>query len=380
MKIGLLTFNQTANIGTLAQAYCAFKLLEETHPDASVRIIDYEPWSRIRYRLREAVPAISFKKKSINFNGYLGQKSARQFLKKYCRIDHISFFHGLLRTEDSIATKNYDVIYTGSDTVWMHHSSRLPNIPSLYYLPKTLGKAERRAISVSIDPCASDADEFMAKQVEITNALNAFSLISVRDENTEDFVSRFCEHRNYIRTIDPTLLYDFEKDFNLSYSEGATVDPNSNIMLWAEASDMARIAKDLSDYNVTLGQGGHRWLQNPIVEEINNMMGYSAIITDRFHRAILTIKTSGRCVIIVEGCKKYPNRGSKSRDLFQSLGLNDYVVRGDTLKNDKGQHISQLLKEWDTDRAERRRINLFKQIKKARAEFDSFFGGRREYS
>ena len=88
------------------------------------------------------------------------------------------------------------------------------------------------------------------------------------------------------------------------------------------------------------------------------MIGFGNLITDRFHRAILMMKSSDAPVVFVESVEKYPTPGSKGRELMESIGLADYVVRGAELKNLNGDGIIELLDKWSADLAHKRLMNL----------------------
>ena len=86
-KIGIITFFQTTNLGTLIQAYCTFKLVKNLHEDCEVELLDYEMYQRSLFRLRELYPSTgirSGKFKLFNVASLKKQLSSRKFLKTNC--------------------------------------------------------------------------------------------------------------------------------------------------------------------------------------------------------------------------------------------------------------------------------------------------------
>ena len=52
MRIGLLTYHHVVNIGSVLQAYCAWRLLTQLYPKARVEIIDHVPAVSEAYKQR----------------------------------------------------------------------------------------------------------------------------------------------------------------------------------------------------------------------------------------------------------------------------------------------------------------------------------------
>ena len=91
------------------------------------------------------------------------------------------------------------------------------------------------------------------------------------------------------------------------------------------------------------------------------MTRFGGLVTDRFHRAILMMKSSDAPVIFLESETKYPSLGSKGRELMTSLDLKDYVIRSEDLKNDRGLTLVELIRNWDNELA-RKRHNRISEI------------------
>ena len=100
------------------------------------------------------------------------------------------------------------------------------------------------------------------------------------------------------------------------------------------------------------------WKLNPIKQEIEQMIKFGGLVTDRFHRAILMMKSSDAPVIFLESETKYPSLGSKGRELMNSLDLKDYVIRSEDLKNDKGIELVDLIRNWKDNLARKRQKKL----------------------
>jgi hypothetical protein len=372
LKIGLITFFQTSNIGTLAQGYCTFQLLKELHEESEVEMLDIETFQRSLFRLKDAMPIISFKSRVFSFSPFKKQVSGRRFLKSHCNLRKVGFFHGIFKPVSILDGLGFDYIYTGSDTVWMHHTERAPDIPNLYFLPPEMGGFKRRAFCVSIDPCKNSIPQFGLLNQCLINTLSGFDRIVVRDLNTKEMVERVAPQVEIQLNFDPTLLYPYQDKLKIDYVNFDNL-MREEVLIWCPSleTQSATLLLTRSKYRCT-SRFDIDWTLNPIKEEVERMIRFGGLVTDRFHRAILMMKSSDAPVILVESEVKYPLNGSKGRELMESLGLQDYVVRGSNLKNLKGDCIVELISYWTLNCAKERRERLLKIERSAKLKIFEF--------
>jgi len=363
-KIGLLTFFQTTNLGTLVQSYCTFKIIENLHKNSSVEFLDYETYQRSFFRFRELYPStgiISGKFKLFNLSSLKKQISARKFLQINCNLKKIGFFHGILKPKNILENLQYDCVYVGSDTVWMYNKKRAPKIPNIYFLPNEMGNFSRIAICVSMDPTRNDSKFFSSDNKKLVNALNGFDKIIVRDKNTEIMVRNLAPNIQTHLSFDPALIYPYQDEFKINYIDYKNLN-REKILIWSQNLQNKMISSILSKTEFKgIEPFDINWKSNPIKQEVEEMTSFGGLVTDRFHRAILMMKSSAAPVIFLESEHKYPGSGSKGRELMASLDLQDYVIRSEDFKNNKGFNIVELIRNWNNELA-RKRYNRISEI------------------
>lgn len=360
-KIGIITFFQTTNLGTLIQAYCTYKLVKNLHEDSKVDLLDYEMYQRSLFRFRELYPSTGFKSgkfKFFNISSLKKQLSSRSFLKTNCNLRHIGLFHGIFKPINILEKLGYDTVYVGSDTVWMHNIKRAPHIPNIYFLPSEMGNFNRRAICVSMDPTKNNSHHFSSLNKKLSRALNGFERIVVRDRNTEKMVKQVAPDTITLLSFDPALIYPYQDEFKIDYVNYDKLN-KEKILIWSQNLQNKKISSILSktEYKCT-EPFDFNWKLNPIKQEIEQMIKFGGLVTDRFHRAILMMKSSDAPVIFLESETKYPSLGSKGRELMNSLDLKDYVIRSEDLKNDKGIELVDLIRNWNDNLARERHKKL----------------------
>jgi len=363
-KFGILTFFQTTNLGTLIQSYCTFKLIENLHEDCEVDLLDYEVYQRSLFRLRELYPSIGIKSgkfRLFNISSLKKQLASRKFLKTYCNLKSTGFFHGIFTPINILEKLGYGYIYVGSDTVWMQDKKRAPYIPNIYFLPLEMGNFKRRAICVSMDPTKNNSDHFTSSNKKLVEALKGFDRIVVRDENTKNMVKQVTPEMITHLSFDPALIYPYQDEFKINYIDYENLN-RKQVLIWARSLQNKIIDSVLSktEFNI-IKPFDIQWKSNPIKQEVEEMINCGGLITDRFHRAILMMKSSDAPVIFLENENKYPSVGSKGRELMASLDLKDYVIRSEDLINDNSFKLVELLRGWNNELA-RKRHNLISKI------------------
>jgi len=273
-KIGILTFFQTTNLGTLIQSYCTFKLIRNLHKDCEVDLLDYEMYQRSLFRLRELYPSTGIKSgkfKLFNISSLKKQLSSRKFLKTYCNFKSIGFFHGIFTPINILEKLGYDYIYVGSDTVWMHNKKRAPNIPNIYFLPSEMGNFKRRAICVSMDPTKYNNSHFAPTNKKLLRAINGFDRIVVRDKNTENMVKQIVPKAKTHLNFDPALIYPYQDEFKIKFNSYKNLN-REKILIWSQNLQNKRIISTLSKTEFK-GEAlfDINWKINPIKQEVEKI-------------------------------------------------------------------------------------------------------------
>lgn len=355
MKIGILTYHRSVNDGAVLQAYCVHKIFKELFPAAEIEIIDYRPW---RMEFMELKRLVTVRRLKINFDQIRKYSVVRSFLKNQgIKFSNKSFTSdNTYKSIEFIANQKYDLIVCGSDTIWeMRDDGNVPAPPNVFFLPG-LKNVKKIAFAASSDPVNLEhpfIETLKPSNNGVKDAISNFDLVYVRDSATKDLIKNTIGiEENIYRIPDPSLLCDFDEiveDSNLSK------DNNNKVASIALSSDKLRSRftklfknKGYKVFNLlgTSVEGQIQLKGNTVEERMANLKLHDILITDRFHGSILSFKLNHKPVIFIEDSTKWHDRNSKGRDLFESLGFEEFVVRtkGDfNLEMDK---IDKLIDKW----------------------------------
>ncbi|MEA3254480.1 MAG: polysaccharide pyruvyl transferase family protein, partial [Candidatus Altiarchaeota archaeon] len=213
-KIGILTYHHTPNEGATLQAYALSKNLQKFFSDYTIEIIDYRSLNMEMLHLLEP---FLVKKKSV----LLPRFSLRK-LRRYLRLSRFSkevlpLSKGKCITENYgsalrfIKGLNYDVLITGSDSVWKvipsHFKRKFPNVhwlsPDIECKKIAFAASANKTLLTKI---SRDDKRIMGESV------SHMDLIGVRDNHTYEFVeSLIGETDKLFRTPDPTFMFKIKK-------------------------------------------------------------------------------------------------------------------------------------------------------------------------
>lgn len=195
MKIGILTFHDTTNFGSLLQTYGLYKAIEKLGRECEV--IDYQCQSIVE---RELPRPIKF-----TFNVRL---LARQLLlhyfatKKYRALSKFSVKRLKLsrrydRSDISKSDNNYDKYVVGSDIVW---GLDITKGDTAYFLDFVSDKSRKFAFSSSIGNPWEEKDKTVIRPL-----VSEFSYIAVREEESAQWIEELTSQKPDV-VCDPTML------------------------------------------------------------------------------------------------------------------------------------------------------------------------------
>lgn len=188
MKIGILTYHDGPNHGAFLQAWSTFRMLADAGHD--VEIVNYK---NVQHHALESRGGLrQLKNPLFTFR----QRSKRRVFRDAQRHFRLSPF---TTDPDQVRQRRYDCAVVGSDVVWDY---RLFGYDPIYF--GRLNAVRRIAFSASFGGVAPDAEH----PSEMAQDLAAFDAIAVRDDNSGEVVRRVLG-REATRTLDPTLVYDF---------------------------------------------------------------------------------------------------------------------------------------------------------------------------
>ena len=208
MKIGILTFVDTANYGASLQAYALQQALADKGQE--VEIINYsskkihemhDPYAVFRrHGLKKLTAPFAFRvyKKRL--------EKFKEFEKKYC------VFSGRCKKETFAEdTGRFDRIVVGSDQVW---NTDLTGDDRTFFLDTVQDSRKKYSYAASVG-----TGYFPHNASEYEKLLKEFSLISVREEETAAKLQKSIGREDVTCDVDPTLLIrhqwkNFIKDEN----------------------------------------------------------------------------------------------------------------------------------------------------------------------
>lgn len=204
-KIGILTYHNSINYGSVLQAYALTSFLKLKGYD--VEIIDYKP-----KRLKEIYRLFNkgFKLKTIAKNILVNMplvsmyknriKKFKQFNEKFLPISKETYFFD---NDLNVLNDKYDVLLCGSDQIW---NTECLDCDDAYFLPIE-HKARKISYAASINH--DDYNIRYKDDERLKQMLNDFDVLSVREKSGCDMLAKFLDNKKSISNdIDPTLLLE----------------------------------------------------------------------------------------------------------------------------------------------------------------------------
>lgn len=323
MKIGILTFHYSSNQGSIMQAFCSYNLLREAFPEAQVELINLVPVTR-------EVNEILFLKKRfpvINVNKFLRYVRLRKFTRKNMALSKRSYADRLEKQVKFINEQNYNVVITGSDTIWFYSKWLRYRIPTVYFLPSEI-TAKKIAFAASVDPL-NNSEVYLQKKEELKGIFHQYDSITVRDTTTDGLLNNLgCSGHQLI--ADPSLLYNFEEKLNLQRSNDQPIRPIRKIGLGIADKKLTReiieILNKMGSFEIVDFFAPMPIGYDHFVDELNLYHTFDVFIGDRFHRTIFSLKLSNALTLYIENPSYNKLSNSKGRDLLSRMGLHQYVL------------------------------------------------------
>ena len=344
MKIGLLTYYGDLNCGTNMQALSTFQALQKAYPQDEVEII---PFHGFRARM---MPYKTFSPKLI-WDDVKRFKKYYDFKRNLLHVRHDVVIKDVEVALRYIASRNYDVIYVGADTLLeLDRISEGDDGISAYWLKDI--KAKKVVIAASSKNV--NYEKLTDKQkADLKVAASQFSYIGVRDRATVALFEHLVGKDKEIEYIpDPTFTYDIDYSYIDSYlkKKGVAI-PEKSVFVQFYGDDywLADVAKDLKQRGHTLiTNRGVAWSDIVLVdmsplEQVGLYKYVSFVVTHRFHDGVFCMKNHTPALIYVKRGKEMMTGGeSKHVSLLKDFGLYPQAFLG-ALDSEKG-----LKNVWDS--------------------------------
>jgi len=216
MKIGILTFHFAYNYGAMLQAYALRTYLNSK--GAEPEIIDYRP-GKINYLYRPGF---------MDWCRHPYEITANKLRQKLYNTDFTHFEEFL--SNDLKPVKNdtaFDCIVAGSDQIW---NPDITKCDSKYLLSEYKDNVRKFSYGASLGKKKFDSSwEYAIKQY-----LNAFDLISVREEESKNYLASLLPEKEIFSVPDPVFLFSAETWRMLEHKTDA---PDEYILFYSLSMD-----------------------------------------------------------------------------------------------------------------------------------------------
>lgn len=326
-EIGIITHYGVHNHGAQLQLFALITMLRNKgHECAALQFEkDY------RYMGKEAKNKYSISIKSLPYYAkYLLSKGVGKTLfniEKKRIFDNFRTFHNILGVHYE---KFYgDLTIVGSDEVFSFETG----VTDAFW-GKNCHSKKLVSYAASFGPTTTN--EIYEKHLEqyVSDGLNRFSFLSVRDRNSANIVSEFSKNQVIIN-CDPVIFYGYSKEIEkyskclkktkpyiLVYSYDNNMNTNEDISLIRSVSK----ALNLPVYSVGFY---HRWCDKNINANPLELLGWfknaSYIITDTFHGTVLSLITHSLFATKVRG------NSNKLCNLLAEYGLENRIFANSDL-------------------------------------------------
>lgn len=340
INVALITYHYGYNEGTMLQAYATARLLRDKIPSCTVEVID----SRHPEKEKIAFP------KARNAR----ERSLRSFFEA-----HLENKENIIRSKSpkkvfKKISHHYDLVVVGSDEVWRldykvtkfwgitrHKQTNpwAPPFPNIYW--PNANKLGVPCVTMASSISEMNQIELIPKAhlEEIRASLSAFSLISVRDTRSHDFIESVFKDVQAHWLPDPTFslpnatpkqISDLRTRLKLNSTESmqkialvnchGTVDSLKNAIESCKKNGylvvgMSHPVKhaDVNLFDIALDPV--EWATLPALANL--------LITDRFHGAVFALKNNVP-VIALDHRNQSSGSDSKIKDLFKRFGILEY--------------------------------------------------------
>lgn len=301
MNIGILSMQKIHNYGSFLQAF-SLKLQFEARGH-EVYFVDILPGKQI-VKIDQPSYACQLFNCLSKFDRYFLKRIENFFLAKKMESIHISDYETYLETGKILPKgQTFDLVVIGSDEVFN------ATAPSKWGFSQQLfGKVNNTKHAVTYAAsCGHTTFESIRPYGiadEIRNAMQNLEYISVRDQNTADFVQKLLG-KIPEQHVDPVLISSFDnfipectvrKPYMLVYAYGNRIQDKDEI------SAIKTYARNHGLEILCVGMQ-QRWCKHNIpataFELLSYVKGATCIVTDTFHGAIFSIKYRKKFVCLV---------------------------------------------------------------------------------
>lgn len=333
MKICILSMQRILNFGSVLQAYALKSILEKLGHTVAFIDIEKRPEDDALFPNQEKPEIVDCKVKTRKIDKYLINKVQNKIRLKTQGGLYQSFCDDTLHLSSENSEIEYDYCVIGSDEVFNCAT------PSEWgFTSQLFGNVRQvKQVITYAASCGATRTEMLPKKVKsvIQKQLNTVKAISVRDANTEKFVSGITG-KSVARNYDPVVVFNFDdeisratlprnlpKRYCIIYSYYNRIGDN------AEIQAILKFCREKKLEPIAVG-GAQFWIPRYIPMEpfqvLKVFQNAEFVITDTFHGTIFSTKYAKRFATMVR-----KSNANKLNDLICSLHIEAHQV--DTMED-----------------------------------------------
>ena len=307
MKIGLLTYHHSSNIGAMMQTYATCRALKELGHE--VVIVDIRQKEEQRQGLGRLASDVIFFVRNQKYNAFM-RTFYPLLTRRYYSLDE-------LRNDPP----QVDCLIVGSDQTWNPDISK--DVAMAYFLDFA-GKEIRR-VSYASSFGKSRWNENPAMTENVKKALSRFDSVSVR-EQTGVSICKDVFGINPQLVVDPTILFksypEITGPINERYEMVCYKLQRDDDFYQNIGKIKAKLGLPVALLNNAYPVRGLRYIYPPSVEEwIRRIGGAQLVVTDSFHGVVFSLLYKRQFVAV----KNHNGRDSRIVDLLCELGLDNRI-------------------------------------------------------
>ncbi len=361
-RLGIITYHAAINEGAMLQAYTLSHELLRRFPEYQVEVVNER--SR-RWERRELADMLRTWPR-FAFSRIRRRRRLRAFWKQNIPLSRESIVTDDYEKAVAFLKGKYDVIVTGSDSLWTIHGLMRP-FPNIFWLHPSL---ECRKIAFAVSADRFNVDEIEPGQRELARGLlQAYDLISVRDRSTQKLVGALLGRPSddVPMVPDPTFMLDIPPTRAGEILERAGIDlgrPIVAVSIKDGPRSPSRLARAV--YERFKAQGWqvvsisklNRFTDASLIDKLNPFewadafRHFSLFIGDLFHGTVCAMK-AGTPFVTIEMHRSYRDMISKMRSLAMDFDLCENIVRGDECAPDPQvlfDAADRALATWNPDK------------------------------
>lgn len=316
-EIGIMTMHRVRNYGSFLQAYALKRMLEQL--GCRVRFLDIETapvppvGGKLRYLNRHLLKRLRFQKSRRKLRAVF-EGAQREYLGLGAPVFSASGCDAVVIGSDEI----FNCDSAGAFPITARRFGAVPGVGNVISYAASCGQ--------------TGPDDIAQRDWEpIAQGLANLNAVSVRDEHTARFVSRF-RAGEPLRHLDPVLVYDFAAELAAVREEALPKQPyllvyayHNRIRSRAEIRAIRAYAKRCGLRTVAVG-GLQAWCDeypalNPF-EALRCFQRAACVVTDTFHGVVMSTKFRKPFAVLVRD-----SNANKLEDLLARLSLQARRVR-----------------------------------------------------